>query len=741
MNFFVDFKKVFTAEWLKLKGSGMIWLTLIMAAFIPAIFTLVSLVQTESVISSVNTANPWKELVKNCFMFFGGFFYPIFLTMVVIRLTQIEHRSGGWKLIETQPISKISLYLGKFSIAVFISLCCILALVTFSLLSGTVIMLVKTTEGFSTARIPFQEMLSIGFRLLISGLGILGIQFLFSVVPSSFIGPFSIGLIATISGNILQGSDKALWWPYSAPGLTVGNFDGSINGSFLLHFEWLSIAWMVLALWLGYQWYQRKNLKLAFFKPTARLSFLLLPAILFAGFFWYVNKPIHIPPHSRTVIAGTLETNETIDKVYLLIEPLYDTVLVIPVINNKFSFSTDKNIPAAIYYFKAGNMSPQQIFFGNRDSLFINLKSDGKSEKFTTSGNRLPENQFINNMAANSNYETYLLENNGYEMKPKAFANEVMRLWQKEVEEVDHFITAENLKPAEDFISLQKKLVSIRYLKLLDIKFPQWFRVYHPNEKLEFPKSIDSIRNTVNYYDSSLLSYPVYRDIVTEYFQQTQKLSSSNDTAYIIKASRALTPGAFRNYLIYNRIKEAIGRTRDSLKRKILVTEYLAFITDSKMQQQLLAQNQLLNSLHRGKPAPDFKTTALNKDTFALADFKGRYVVIDVWATWCAPCKVQSPNFERLAEQFTNPNIAFVALSIDDNQQKWKFEANKSSSVLQLIADDKNVFGKSFGIESIPRFMLLGPDGKIINVQMPYPSDPEFEEILRREIRELNTLL
>ena len=186
MYFISDYKKACKAERLKLKGSGLFLLTLIMAAFIPVIFTIVSLAQSESSITSVNVANPWKELISNCFGGFGSFFFPVFLTLVVIRLAQMEHRSGGWKLIETQPVSKISLYLGKFSMAVVVAFCCILALVIFSLLSGMIIMLAKSGSGFSKSSIPFPFIFDLGFRLLISGLGVLGIQFLFSVAISGF---------------------------------------------------------------------------------------------------------------------------------------------------------------------------------------------------------------------------------------------------------------------------------------------------------------------------------------------------------------------------------------------------------------------------------------------------------------------------------------------------------------------------------------------------------------------------
>ena len=331
MNFFSDYKKAFKAEWLKLKGSGMFWLTLIMAAFIPAIFTLAGLLQSDSGITSINTANPWKELITNCFMGFGSFFFPVFLTLVVIRLTQMEHTGGGWKLIETQPISKAALYLGKFSMAIIVAYLCLLALVVFSLLSGTTIMLVKGASGFSNNSIPFEFIFGLSLRVLISGLGVLGIQFLFSVVISGFLWPFSIGLAATITGTILAGFGVALNWPYSAPILTVSNSEGSATGNFLLYYEWLSIAWMILALWLGFQWYQRKTFKRAFFKPFSRLLYFLIPAAVFSIFFWYINKPVQLPAHNRTVISGLFETKENIQVAYLIAEPLMDTVLEIPV--------------------------------------------------------------------------------------------------------------------------------------------------------------------------------------------------------------------------------------------------------------------------------------------------------------------------------------------------------------------------------------------------------------------------
>jgi len=741
MNFFSDYIKAFKAEWLKLRNSGMFWLILIMAAFIPGIFTLAGLVVSESGIASGSAENAWKSFVGNCFTGFGIFFYPIFLTLVVIRLTQMEHRGGGWKLIEVQPISKLSLYLGKFSISVVVALMCIIALILFSLLGGTIILLAKSGSSFSKFSIPWGFISGFGLRLLIAGLGVLGIQYLFSVVISGFIWPFAIGLVGTITGTILFGFRKALWWPYIAPGLTVTNPEGSSAGNFLMYYEWLSIAWMLIALWLGYQWYQRKNLKRAFFKPAFRLAYLLIPVAVFALFFVYINKPVQLPSYKHTVIAGSLESKDQFEKAYLLADPLMDTVLEIPIANNRFHVNTDKTIPAGVYSFKLGSIN-QKIFFGNNDSLFLKIKNDDRGSRVNTTGNRTAENEYLRNgRDGNDGGEIWYLENQGYEMTPKAYANEVTRLWRNNVDWLNNFKTADNLKPGDEFLTLQKKLISLFYLKLLDNRYPQWFRIYHPNETLEYPKSVEAIRSMVNYNDSTLLSYPQYRDNIRDYIQQKHRLSPFNPAAYISKLCTVMPAGTVRDYLIYNKLKEVIGKTIDTTRREMLITEFVPKISQPKIQQQILAQHLLLKSLSRGKPAPDFITTALNKDTFSLKNFTGKYVVIGVWATWCQACQVQAPNFDGLAEQYTSQNLAFVALSIDDNKWGWQYDAGQRSlRVVQLYANDKNLFGQVYGIDYIPRYILLGPDGKIINAQMPEPGNPLFEEILRREIPGLESL-
>jgi thiol-disulfide isomerase/thioredoxin len=737
MNTLQYFSKALKAEWVKQKGSGFMWLTIGAALFIPVMLTLVQLAIDFSEIKQASAKNPWKDFLDGCFTGFGNMFYPIYLTIITVRLTQFEHRNGGWKLIETQPVDKFSIFMSKVVVALSFSLLCIVSIIVFSLLGSCVIMLVKPTSQFSNYSIPFDEMLIFGFRLFISGLGILGLQYMFSVLISGFVWPFVIGLVGTIAGLILKGFNIIDWWPYATTSYTVSSPDTLPSGKLFLPQEWISIVWFVLALFLGVLWYNRKTFRRAFLYPTYRLAYLLsIPFAMVA--FWFIGKPAILPPHNRTVIAGVIDSKQPVDKILLIDELYNETVLEIPVTNNKFHFLVKKPLAAATYFLKIGGDQAITVFITTNDSLYINYKTDGISNSAKIAGNRYAENAFLKSGALRSGYETFYLERNGYEMKPENYTRELLKAWRQVIKNITQYKTSDNIKPSPDFIALQKKLQSIPLLKLLEFNYVQTFKIYNPNDSLVLPASINELRNSLSYNDSSLLFNNGYRELVKEYYQQKYRMSAYNDSIYLATSIQQIPEGAIRNFLLFDKLKQTLSNTRDSLVRNQYLETFSSAISYPVLQQKLIAQNQLLKSLQRGKPAPDFIAVSLKKDTFSLTDFKNRYIVVDVWATWCGPCKTESPNFERIAEQYSSNKVAFVALSIDEDKWTWRYQAQeKSKKVLQLLSSDKWTLGASYGFESIPRFLLIGPDSKIINIQMPNPSNPEFEEIIKRETQGL----
>lgn len=117
-----------------------------------------------------------------------------------------------------------------------------------------------------------------------------------------------------------------------------------------------------------------------------------------------------------------------------------------------------------------------------------------------------------------------------------------------------------------------------------------------------------------------------------------------------------------------------------------------------------------------------------------LEDLRGKYVYIDVWATWCGPCRGEIPFLQKVEEKYVGKNIAFVSISVDveKDHDKWKtFVDDKKLGGIQLIADKdwKSDFIKSYGINSIPRFILIDPNGVIVKGDALRPSDPKLQEL------------
>ncbi|MBO5419759.1 MAG: TlpA family protein disulfide reductase [Bacteroidales bacterium] len=127
-----------------------------------------------------------------------------------------------------------------------------------------------------------------------------------------------------------------------------------------------------------------------------------------------------------------------------------------------------------------------------------------------------------------------------------------------------------------------------------------------------------------------------------------------------------------------------------------------------------------------GKPSPDFVAADIAGKTYTLADFKGKYVYIDLWATWCNPCRKEFPFLKELEQKFEGAAITFLGLSVDGSKEKWEDMVRSGAlSGVQLYLGPRSEFQKSYNIEGIPRFILLDRDGVIINPEMTRPSSED----------------
>lgn len=137
--------------------------------------------------------------------------------------------------------------------------------------------------------------------------------------------------------------------------------------------------------------------------------------------------------------------------------------------------------------------------------------------------------------------------------------------------------------------------------------------------------------------------------------------------------------------------------------------------------------------LTKGRPSPEFTFEDVNGKKVSLKDLRGRYVYIDVWATWCAPCRGELPHLQKLEETFEGLNIAFVSISCDQakDKEKWaKMVKDEKMGGIQLWGDAQNDFLNAYRVNTIPRFIFIDPEGRIVNPDMTRPSDPKTIEAL-----------
>ncbi|HMK18880.1 MAG TPA: TlpA disulfide reductase family protein [Chitinophagaceae bacterium] len=130
-----------------------------------------------------------------------------------------------------------------------------------------------------------------------------------------------------------------------------------------------------------------------------------------------------------------------------------------------------------------------------------------------------------------------------------------------------------------------------------------------------------------------------------------------------------------------------------------------------------------------GKSSYNFSLPDSTGRIFSMKDFRGKVVFIDVWATWCGPCREQFPFLKEVEEEYKDNNdIVFLGITIDRtrDRQKWINTIKKENlPPLQLFDDMGKSFARKYEINAIPRFLLISKDGKWIEVRCPRPEAKE----------------
>lgn len=316
------------------------------------------------------------------------------------------------------------------------------------------------------------------------------------------------------------------------------------------------------------------------------------------------------------------------------------------------------------------------------DSAFLN---ENKEFRFKRSS---PETNFYTLAAGERSY--LLLAKNGDELEFKADPTDPANSYSIE--------GSEDAKKIREFND-----ISSRYGKVYQEIQQEYSKVVEAN-----PAAQDSI--------SSVLM-PKFQDNMLSFSEEALKFAEKNkDNLAGFYAIGTIDQVRFEPQLI---------KYAEEIKSKY---------PNNKAVQSFVGRMESLKSVAVGRTAPDFELSTPDGKKVKLSDFRGKYVLLDFWASWCGPCRKENPNIVEQYNNFKEKNFTILGVSLDDNKDAW----------LKAIKDDKLTWthvselkrwesevASLYKVDGIPASFILDPEGKIIAKNL-YSTD--LKEFLKKTL-------
>lgn len=223
------------------------------------------------------------------------------------------------------------------------------------------------------------------------------------------------------------------------------------------------------------------------------------------------------------------------------------------------------------------------------------------------------------------------------------------------------------------------------------------------------------------YADSSL-----ERSVAARKIAALQKEMEDNRKALIRKYPSAMVSGTYL-YVMQDKVE------LDTLKA--LYAALSPAVKNTFFGKTVAAKIPARERTMVGKPAPDFSFVSAEGRKYTLADFRGKYLLLDFWASWCVPCRAENPHLKKAYANLKHKGLEIVSVTLDENKKKWE-DAILNDGLPWIHAGEVTGFthpvAKLYGVQPIPDNFLIAPDGKILARQL---RGAQLEEVLKNYIQ------
>ena len=140
------------------------------------------------------------------------------------------------------------------------------------------------------------------------------------------------------------------------------------------------------------------------------------------------------------------------------------------------------------------------------------------------------------------------------------------------------------------------------------------------------------------------------------------------------------------------------------------------------------------HAIEAGQAAPDFELPGRQGQALRLADYKGKTVYLDFWASWCGPCKQSFPWMNDMQSRYASKGLRVLAINVDQKSDDAKTFLNDNPARFDVAYDQAGKAPRSYAIKGMPTSVLIGPDGKVLAVHSGFKDEQRGE--LEQQIRQ-----
>lgn len=211
--------------------------------------------------------------------------------------------------------------------------------------------------------------------------------------------------------------------------------------------------------------------------------------------------------------------------------------------------------------------------------------------------------------------------------------------------------------------------------------------------------------------------------------------SRANDIqAEIISVKRKYVKANPDKYMALMALNSTLPPAFDAVAAEKDFNELTPAIRKSDLGLELEARIAKVKKTQEGEPAPDFTQTDVNGKPVKLSDFRGKYVLLDFWASWCGPCRRENPNVVKAYNAYKDKGFTVLGVSLDKpaDKDKWLQAIEKDGLTWTQVSDLKaweNEAAKLYEVNAIPMNFLIDPNGKIV---AKYLRGAALEETLKK---------